>query len=613
LGIGIGLLSTNHKWRFLPLFSPILLLFVLIISYVKFELRIETGNALYFRSTTIESEQVESYILLPFVFCFVTALFVMLSQELGKLFNEFKPLTAYALNISGSMLGIAVFFIISLAMVPPFWWFLIISIGIIILTGGQAIQRILSIVLMVYVCFMVYGLQVGSYWSPYYKIDLQHFPDGGKIITVNNIGHQAMQKLEYADFFYNLPYILFKNNYKKALIIGAGSGTDVAFALHYGVKDITAVEIDPLIYKLGKRYHPIKPYFDPRVKVHINDARSFLQNDNNKYDLIIYALTDSLTLTSSFSSLRLESFLFTSESFQEAKRHLAKGGLLVLYNYYREEWLIDRIAVMLDDVFGYPPGLIKKADFMKGAIFLSGDGLSLAKAPITRAKCKKEIKCASDNWPFLYLKKPGIPAIFIYSFIWVVSFALILIFITGGQIIIKKISGHFFFLGTAFMLLETMSIVRLSLLFGNTWMINSLVFFAILGMVLLAIWVSSKLKIELRGLYAGLFVILLINYLLPLESLLSGNLLIRYLISSILLFTPIFFANLIFAQTFKAEEGTSTIALASNIFGALIGGMFEYTSLAIGYKNLVIFVAIFYTASFIFLQLALKRGNSSQG
>lgn len=109
LGIGIGLLATNHKWRFLPLFSPILLLFVLIISYVKFELRIETGNALYFRSTTIASEQVESYILLPFVFCFVTALFVMLSQEMGRLFNEFKPLTAYALNIGGSMLGVAVF------------------------------------------------------------------------------------------------------------------------------------------------------------------------------------------------------------------------------------------------------------------------------------------------------------------------------------------------------------------------------------------------------------------------------------------------------------------------------------------------------------------------
>lgn len=500
-----------------------------------------------------------------------------------------------------------------MAMVPPFWWFFIISIGIIILTGGQAIQRILSIVLMAYVCFMVYGLQAGSYWSPYYKINLQHFPDGGEMMTVNNIGHQSMRKLENADMLYNLPYILFNNNYKKALIMGAGSGTDVAFALHYGVKDITAVEIDPLIYELGKRYHPLNPYSDPGVKVCINDARSFLQNDNNKYDLIIYALTDSLTLTSSFSSLRLESFLFTSESFREAKRHLNKGGLLVLYNYYREEWIVDRIAVMLDGVFGYPPGLIKQNGYLKGAIFLTGDGLSLAKAPITRAECRKEIKCASDNWPFLYLKKPGIPAIFIYSFIWVVSFALILIFITGGHTIIKKVSGHFFFLGAAFMLLETMSIVRLSLLFGNTWMVNSLVFFAILGMVLLAIWVSSRLKIErLWGLYAGLFVILLINYLLPLENLLSGNLLIRYSVSSVLLFTPIFLANLIFAQTFKTEEGTSTIALASNILGALIGGMFEYTSLAMGYKNLVIFVAIFYAASFIFLRLALKRQLTSK-
>ena len=92
-------------------------------------------------------------------------------------------------------------------------------------------------------------------------------------------------------------------------------------ALKYGqVGHVDAVEIDPVIARLGRLYHPEQPFSDPRVTVHIDDGRSFLRKSTDKYDLIIFALPDSLTLTSQFASLRLESFLFTEESFRKRAR-----------------------------------------------------------------------------------------------------------------------------------------------------------------------------------------------------------------------------------------------------------------------------------------------------
>ncbi|HEX7503299.1 MAG TPA: spermidine synthase, partial [Acidobacteriota bacterium] len=417
--------------------------------------------------------------------------------------------------------------------------------------------------------------------------------------------------------FYHVPYTSFRHNhFKRALIIGAGSGTDTSFALHYGVEAVTAVEIDPAIYALGKKYHPLRPYDSPRVQMHINDARAFLRNDRNTYDLIIYALPDSLTLTSSFANLRLESFLFTVESFRSTRARLARGGLLVLYNYYREDWLIDKIANMLEIVFGYPPVVVSYGGRYKAAVFMIGEKLADLKMPVVKRPENARLKPATDEWPFLYMKFPVIPAVFLRALFMLALLSVVLVLAVAlagnrgagrGRFFFR---GHFFFLGMAFMLLETMSVVRFSLLFGSTWMVNSLVFFAVLAMVLLAVWLSAHYTVRrLWLLYAALFIILLLNFAVPLESLLAENPLLRFSLSSLMIFSPVFLANMIFAQTFKAEEGTAAVSLASNILGSLFGGMFEYASLAVGYKNLVIFVALFYALSFLFVNIMARRGK----
>ena len=108
--------------------------------------------------------------------------------------------------------------------------------------------------------------------------------------------------------------------FDRVLIIGAGSGTDTALALAKGAKHVDAVEIDPELAQIGRDFHPEGVYKDPRVTVHVNDGRAFLNGSNEKYDLVVYALTDSLTLVSSTAGVRLESFLFTEESMRRGAR-----------------------------------------------------------------------------------------------------------------------------------------------------------------------------------------------------------------------------------------------------------------------------------------------------
>ena len=70
---------------------------------------------------------------------------------------------------------------------------------------------------------------------------------------------------------------------------------------------------------------------------------------------MVFALIDSLTMQSSFSGVRLESYMFTEESFRAVRDRLAPNGLLVVYNYFREQWLVDRLANIAANAFGQEP------------------------------------------------------------------------------------------------------------------------------------------------------------------------------------------------------------------------------------------------------------------
>ncbi len=619
LGIGLGMLSARRQRFWYPPFPLLVLFMVIIVGLNRFELHITTTDVIYYVPGADQSGSTENFFVLPLIFGMVAACFIPLGRSLGQLFSQVKPLTAYTFDIIGSLIGIASFSIIAFLALPPLVWFALLSIPIMLLSSKRTL---LLVGLTFFVTVIItWRLGRGAYWSPYYKIVLYPTQPAGYIVDVNNAGgHQAMISWQNKEPFYKLVYNIFPGrSFKHALILGAGTGSDVDIALHYGVQSVTAVEIDPTILKLGERLNPDHPYSSPRVHTVINDGRSFLENTTDKYDLIIFALPDSLTLTSSNTSLRLESFLLTQDSFKTARSRLTSNGVMVMYNYYRESWLVEKLADMAGHAFNNQQPLVTSyAGWGRAAVIMEGPRLTTLPqgqfgayhehAPTGNGKLQvigqgyyqlTNATPATDDWPFLYLVDRSFPLLY------VAGLAMVAIFAVGGTLIfaprkvLRRFDWHMFFLGVAFMLLEVKSLTTFSLLFGSTWLVNSLVFFAILTSVFLAILVNRRFKIKNIGLfYVLLFGILVLNILLPPETLLLGNLAARYLLASVLAFAPVFLANIIFTNSFRDSEA-SDIAFASNLLGIMVGGGLEYLSMLIGYRMLLVLVIVFYTLAFL--------------
>jgi hypothetical protein len=366
LGIGIGiLLGRRRDLNTIALFPVLLVAVVWLITSegVRLDLKVTDPNEIFFGLAESRAADL-NFLVLPLVFALVTALMACLAIPLGPLLKSMPPLQAYTWDIVGSMIGIASFTLLAAAGTSPVLWFAIVAVLTTLLlvgTESRLFLRLTAAAALVGVVGLSYlNIQPNETWSAYYRIET--WKDGStpplQFINVNGIPHQAMWPVanENKEPFYSQLYKWWPDKtYPEVLIIGAGSGTDVAMALAHGAGHIDAVDIDRFIQGLGVANHPDHPYQNPNVTRYENDGRAFLRGTEKKYDLIVFALPDSLTLVSSTASLRLESFLFTQEAFAAARDHLTADGIFVLYNYYREEWLIEKIASMLGNTFQDAP------------------------------------------------------------------------------------------------------------------------------------------------------------------------------------------------------------------------------------------------------------------
>ena len=630
LGIGLGCLLASSRKQLFVFFPLIQTVVIATVYFFRLEVAVATTGSLYFSSGTPEQVvAVESTLLLPLIFVIVAALFTALAQRMGKEMGTLPPLRGYTLNLLGSLAGVGLFALISWLELSPTWWFAIAFAAAIPLlltaepatsqSASKSFARAANIALLGGALFSVHLLARGSLWSPYYKITFGR-EGADTVIEVNNIFHQSMSPVSRKEYLYQWPYLAFGDTFENVLVLGAGSGTDVAAALKHGAIHVDAVEIDPVIVQLGREHHPDQPYSDPRVDVIIDDARHFLRTTTKKYDLAVFALIDSLTLQSSFSGVRLESYMFTEQAFRAVRDRLAPNGLLVIYNYFREPWLVDRLANISAAAFAQEPHVhVHEARAYLGVLMagprlsaLTNDpavpervtayGQSHAPSPARMHRRDAAIEPTSDDWPFLYLRERHIPWHYLSALALVLAASLVAVFLVlRGQP--GKWSWDFFLLGAGFMLLETRSITQFALLWGSTWVVASLAIASVLAMALVANYIVSKVDVVRLWVVGGvLFSLLGLNYFVPVGTITFQSRVVESLFYAGLMFSPILCAGLLFGS---AVKGSAALArdYGTNLLGAMFGGVSEYLALVTGFGPLLLAIALCYLGAIV----AMKR------
>ena len=617
LGIGLGFLRSRRPRSWWALTVPLLTALVVLVLAYPVSVIGTSSQVVYF--TSLELSGPPAWFTLPLIFALVALIMVGPAEQVGRCFALLTPLTAYRLDLIGSLLGIVAFSLLAFASAPPVVWgsvVLVVALGLSPTTLSRIVTAGTGALLVA--LLLLESMQTGTTWSPYYKLttEAQTF-DGtpALVISANGVPHQVMApaawKLAHGEPKYGTPYDRLPDNPKgNVLIIGAGSGSDVAIALFKGAEHVDAVDIDGRIMEVGLDQNPDRPYQDPRVTRHVNDGRAFLESTDTKYDLILFALPDSLTLVNGASQIRLESFLFTREALQSVRDHLTPGGGFAMYNYYRETWLLDRLAGTVEQAFGHAPCV----DTSEGANAV----ISVAVA-VEHQNCSTVwqpsgplVAPATDDAPFLYFRGGGIPGLYLGALLGILLASALSVRLVGGPFRKMRPYADLFFMGAAFLLLETKNIATFALLFGTTWLVNALVFAGVLLIVLAAVEVTRRLRTPpLPVVYGGIAAALALAWLVQPESLLGLPFWPRLAAAVLLAFLPIFLANVAFAKRF-AESADSQSAFALNLLGAIVGGCLEYTALLVGYDNLLILTGGLYLAAFVLLR-RLKATGSAVG
>ena len=601
LGIGLGFLLARSDRDLFPL-APAGLA-VLVGFVLAFPVQTVDGARGWELGGALGMPALPRWLSLAVVFLLTVAVLTGLGQEVGRTFARFAPLEAYRLDVLGSLTGIAVFAGLSFLRLPPLGWAVLAAVAIVLLLGRRLRLLAGTGVALVVLLLGAQSVAGGFLWSPYYKIRAVSEGNGSVKVDVNGTPHQTAHRLstlDEIDPFYRYPYT-YVDRRDDVLVIGAGTGNDVAVALDEGAGRVDAVEIDPVLQQLGRDRHPERPYADPRVHAHVDDGRAFLERTDRRYDLILLALPDSATIVTGQAALRLENYLFTTRALERARSLLKPGGTFAMYNYY-ENWLVDRYANTLQAVYGAPPCLqVGRSLGTRGEAVLSlrKDATTGGCTDTWAPSSAQTLRPSTDDRPFPYLADRTIPRFYLEMLGLILLVSLLLVRLVAGPLRQMRPYADLFFMGAAFLLLETKNVVQFALLFGTTWAVNAAVFAGVLVSVLAAIETARRVRLPRPlVLYAGLLLALAATWLIPQESLLSLPLLPRFLAGVAIAFTPIFLANLVFAQRFE-RIATPTVAFGANLLGAMVGGALEYLALISGYRSLLIVVALLYGLAFL--------------
>jgi SAM-dependent methyltransferase len=630
LGLGAGYAVAERQPCAPALVLPMLALFVGVITLLRYD----TGAMyLIFSVGWLSTFDLPVYFLLGASFIVCACICYPVGQLCGKLLHSSNSLNAYGLNLMGSVLGVMALFVMSLYWLPPVIWFAA--------TGGTMLLFVLSrdhflpvgiasfCVLLAILAWPVQP-ETQRIYSPYQLLERTAKPDGLMQILSGGSYYQKVYNFadnkrgaESAEDRYVRAYYEFPYNFKKApgrvAIVGSGSGNDVATALRMGATHVDAIEIDPAITFLGTKYHPERPYDDPRVTLSINDARNFFRTADQKYDLIVYGVLDSHTALSHASNLRVDSYVYTREGIAEAFRLLNPDGVLSISFTLVNDALGFKLSKILSELPGAGKPLAVRVGYdnarttafiaKRGKDVTMPDANAFASIGFTNvsdyfAKPYPESAIPTDDWPFFYMVERA------YPFTYMIALGIILLL---SYFFVRRTIGFsdpidrsylpFFFLGSGFMLVETKAITELGLHLGGTWVVIAAAIMLVLVMAYLANLIVTRTSLKLAGpAYAGLFLSLLVGYGFAVShgQWMFGPPLMQLALSCIVLTIPLFFAGIIFSSLISEARINISTAFAYNLMGALFGGVMEYNSMYFGFAFLYLLALGFYVLAWAF-------------
>jgi SAM-dependent methyltransferase len=648
LGLGAGYAVAEKQPCAPGLVLPMLALFVGIITLLRYDVGATTDlfSGLPMQEQTSISiwmdklnwqdlfgQSVPLYLLLGTSFVLCACICYPVGQLCGKLLGSTDALRAYGLNLIGSIVGVAVLFVMSLFWLPPVVWFTAVGgtlLFFVLARDKRMPLGVASFCLLIGILSWPVQTDIQRIYSPYQLLEkmakddgLMNILSGGayyqKVFNFAEVnrGHEREED-RYVRAYYEFPFH-FKKKPERVAIVGAGSGNDVAAALRMGASHVDAIEIDPAIAFLGKSYHPEHPYDDPRVTLHINDARNFFRTAKQQYDLIIYGVLDSHTSLSHASNLRVDSYVYTREGIAEAFKLLKPDGVVSIAFALPNESLGFKLSHILGDIPGAGKPLAVRVgyDSKTTTAFIAQKGRNavLADPKAFAAFGFEDVSnhfaqpysaesIPTDDWPFFYMIKRTYPLSYMIALGMVLMLSYMFVRKTiGWTEPIERGYLPFFFLGAGFMLVETKAITELGLHLGGTWFVIAITITMVLLMAFLAnLLVQRKLAPRTSIAYVGLLASLLLGYFSARNHDLIGfgSPMLNMIVSCVVLTIPLFFSGFVFSSLIAKPGQNISTALAYNLMGALFGGLMEYNSMYFGFAFLYLLAMGFYGLAWVF-------------
>jgi len=667
VGMGIGFARGNDKsFRLLPAALLMFALMMKVADLVQFTyFAFPSASVFQFQELALTGAKNPFLYLIIFmvglIFLlagpFLSCLYV--ATRLGVLFNSLPALPAYAVNLMGAGLGSICFTLLAFLGAPP--WLLLAIVCAVLLIYSVRDKNWPGIVLLLLAPYLAslpgesrnlpwhasllaqLSTEDSTIWSPYQRIDLTTFKLKNDTQNPNICGLELGVNRAFYQYFidddldrkkipkelaevvndrhseYDLPYQI-QPKVQDVLIVGSGTGQNAVPAVKHHATDIDAVEIDPRILGLGEKYDPY--YHNPAVHLICDDARHFFNTCNKKYDLIVFSLLDSQTVAGQGSSVRLDSYVYTKESYERALSLLKPGGVLFLSFAPAKPWIASRLYETLKAAYGKDVLVLGR----KSGSLQPGQALVCNAPPDYQSRIEQDKwqtvpgatgqgshSVLTDNWPYLYVE----PDVIDWPYFLVVAEVVCIALFCARQSIFSKgimpIYWQMFFLGSGFLLLELESIARLSLLFGSTWLTSAIVINGVLMLILSANGIVIKFQAAIarqqKIIYAGLFIALLASFLLPQNSIMALSTSLgpaAYGVITMITLLPMFFAGLIFPSAFGRVDSPPK-ALTFNLLGSVIGGLLEYSSYYLGNNGLIAVSALLYACSFFCFLSHSKR------